>query len=389
MDIVKEKIDQATKLLAQLSLDCWIIFVRETPMMSDPTLPMVIGIDVVWQSFFIYTRQGGAFALVGNFDAEDFRRSGRFTEVIAYTKGVSQDFRKLLNRIDPMQIAVNFSTNNVAADGLSHGMYLLLQDYLKKTPYTDKIVSAEELVSKLRSRKLPSELDLLKKAATLADDVWKNAVKKIGPGMSERAVADVLDGLIKKTGCVPSFPTIVNAGAKTKPGHSDPTDAVLEPGDLLHVDFGVQYKNYCSDIQRLLYVKRPKEKSPPKELLKAFETVNNIITETATLSKPGVKGYRIDKRAREMLKQAGYPEYQHALGHQLGRDVHDGGAIIGPKWERYGITPVMPLELNNAFTLELEINLPSIGCVGLEEDIYVSESGGRFLGTRQMELVVK
>ena len=90
-----------------------------------------------------------------------------------------------------------------------------------------------------------------------------------------------------------------------------------------------------------------------------------------------------------MLTDNGYPTYQHALGHQLGRDVHDGGALIGPKWERYGITPTIELEANNVFTLELEIVLPGIGCVGLEEDVCVTESGARFLGPRQMELDIK
>ncbi|MDH4032775.1 MAG: aminopeptidase P family protein, partial [candidate division Zixibacteria bacterium] len=76
------------------------------------------------------------------------------------------------------------------------------------------------------------------------------------------------------------------------------------------------------------------------------------------------------------------------LGHQLGRAVHDGGAIIGPKWERYGKTAEMKLEAGNVFTLELEINLPGIGCVGLEEDVLIVDGGARFLCPRQLELIV-
>ena len=158
---------------------------------------------------------------------------------------------------------------------------------------------------------------------------------------------------------------------------------------MLHVDFGVKHQDYCSDIQRLLYVKRPGESTPPAELLEAFQMVNEIITETATMCRPGAKGFEIDARAREMLEQNGYAVYEHALGHQLGRSVHDGGAIIGPTWERYGLTPTIPLEENNVFTLELEIILPGIGCVGLEEDVKVTENGAVFLSPRQMELAVK
>jgi Xaa-Pro aminopeptidase len=388
MSIVREKIVQAIELLEELKLDCWLIFVRETAMSSDPVLPMVVGFDAVWQSFFLFTRRGDAIAVVGNFDEADFRRAGYFTEVISYTEGVSQDIRKILDRLDPRQIAINYSANNVAADGLSHGMYLLLQEYLKKTPFVDRLVSSEDLVSRLRSRKLPAEVAAIEKAAVLADEIWQRALPKVKTGMSEIEIAGVIDSLVEKTGNVSSFPTIVNAADKTPPGHSAPSDTKISPGDLLHVDFGIRLDGFCSDIQRLAYFKRPRERRPPDQLMEAFDTVNEIISETAAMCKPAVKGYEVDARAREMLEQNGYPEYQHALGHQLGRDVHDGGAIIGPRWERYGATPCIPLELNNVFTLELEINLPGIGCVGLEEDVCVVGNGARFLSPRQRELPV-
>ena len=102
-----------------------------------------------------------------------------------------------------------------------------------------------------------------------------------------------------------------------------------------------------------------------------------------------LKELDIDVLARKMLTDNGYPEYQHALGHRLGREVHDGRGIIGPKWERYEQTPQVPLELNNVSTLELEINLSGIGCVGLEENMYVTTNGAEYLCSRQIELLVK
>lgn len=376
-------------MLRELNLDSWLIFVRETPMMADPALSMVVGIDVVWQSFFFFSRHGDAIAVVGNFDVEDFKRSGRFSEVISYTEGVSQDIRKVLDRIDPKQIAINYSCNDVASDGLSHGMYLLLEEYLKKTPFAERLVSSEDLISKLRSRKLPQEIEAIEKAAVAADDVWNTVAPEIKSGMTEIEIGTLIDNTIASGGDEPAFPTIVNAGDKTRPGHSRPTKAKLAPGDLLHVDFGVKKDNYCSDIQRLLYVRRPRQSAPPAELAEAFDTVKSIITKTASAARPGVKGCEIDACARQMLGDNGYKEYEHALGHQLGRSVHDGGAIIGPLWERYGVTPSIPLEESNVFTLELEIILPGIGCVGLEEDVCVTEKGARFLSPRQMELEVK
>jgi Xaa-Pro aminopeptidase len=100
-------------------------------------------------------------------------------------------------------------------------------------------------------------------------------------------------------------------------------------------------------------------------------------------------GHEIDTAARQALEREGFDVYQHALGHQLGRAVHDGGAIVGPRWSRYGRSSVEPLEENNVFTLELEIMLPDIGCVGLEEDVVITASGAEFLCPRQMELTIK
>jgi len=388
--IIKDKIEQTAGIMNELDIDLWLVFVRETIMQSDPVLPMVVGFDVTWQSSFFYTRNGDAVALVGGFDRENFERSGCFSEVHAYSKSVRDDFVKLVKRFNPRNIALNYSADNPASDGLTHGMYILITNYLKDTPFAERLISSNELCSKLRCRKLPVEIERLSKAAQLADEAWQEVAGMIEAGMTEIDIANLIDQtIVEKFNAEVSFKTIVNAGDKTKPGHSLPSDARLEHGDLLHIDFGVKFENFCSDIQRLLYVKHRGDTDAPEVLKDAFALVKEIIDGSAKMCRPGVMGFEIDSFARKMLVDNGYPEYSHALGHQLGRDVHDGGAIIGPKWPNYGVTPTIPLEKNNVFTLELEINLPGIGCVGLEEDVLVTENGAKFLSPRQTELIIK
>ncbi len=389
MDIIKAKIQQATRLLDEMNIDAWALFERETSMQKDPTHQMVVGLEVVWNSLFLFTRKGDAIAVVGNFDADGFTATGRFTRVQSYVQGVRDDIRKIFGEFNPQTIALNYSLDDCASDGLTHGMFLLLQSYLEGTPYGERFISSQSFISKLRSRKLPEEIARLERAASAAALAWTKAQPRIHTGMSEKEIGAVIDDEIRNTGGVPSFETIVNAGAKTNPGHGHPTDACLEPGDLLHVDFGVRLEDYCSDIQRLLYFRRPGEAQTPQELTKAFHKVRSIIEATSRALRPGVFGFEVDALARRMLVETGYPEYQHALGHQLGRDVHDGGGILGPKWERYGNTPMVPVEIGNAFTLELEIMLPEIGSVGLEEDVVVEASGARFLGEPQLDLPVR
>ncbi|UCD93440.1 MAG: aminopeptidase P family protein [Candidatus Zixiibacteriota bacterium] len=388
MDLVKAKIEQAVEILDELDIDLWLIFCRETDMMADPALDLVVGGKVVWQSAFFISRSGETLALVGNFDAPDFERAGRYAKVQPYVEDCGRELRKTVEKFNPKKLALDFSKSDVASDGLPYGMYLLLMDYLKGSPYAERVISSEEIISRLRGRKIPEEIRLISSAAFMAADCWKQSIGEIKTGMTEIQIAQIIDSNIRKLGGVNSFDTIVNAGAKTSPGHGHPTEAALAPGDLLHIDFGARVEGFCSDIQRLAYVRKENEASPPEVLINAFNKVREVIDETSKLYRPGTKGYTIDAAARKILKNDGYEEYQHALGHQIGRSVHDGAAIVGPRWKRYGRTPEIPLEEGNTFTIELGIELAGIGYVGLEEDLAVTENGGKFLCPRQTELVI-
>jgi len=388
MDLVKAKIEQATAILKELDIDLWLLFCRESDVMADPAHELVIGHKVVWQSAFFIGRKGERIALVGSYDTADFERSGRFTDVRGYVEDCGSEIRSIIEAIGPAKIAVNFSKDDTAADGLSHGMYLLLTAYLKGTAYVERIVSAEKIISLLRGRKLEPEREKISRAATMAVEAWEKFIKMAHPGMTEIEIADNIERIIAEAGGICSFDTIVNAGSKTSPGHGHPTEAVWERGELLHIDFGIKYDGFCSDLQRLAYCRAAGETEPPPELQRAFIMIKEIIDVTSRSYKPGVKGYEIDAIARQMLRDNGYEEYQHALGHQIGRSVHDGSAIVGPRWRRYGSMCEIPLEESNVFTVELGIPLEGIGYVGLEEDLAVTRTGGEFLCPRQTELII-
>jgi Xaa-Pro aminopeptidase len=99
-----------------------------------------------------------------------------------------------------------------------------------------------------------------------------------------------------------------------------------------------------------------------------------------------VVGWQVDAAARTYLVNAGYPEYQHGLGHHVGRAVHDGATMLGPRWDRYGQTPYGIVEAGNVFTLELGTAVPGRGYIGLEEDVLVTPTGIEWLSTPQREL---
>jgi Xaa-Pro aminopeptidase len=104
--------------------------------------------------------------------------------------------------------------------------------------------------------------------------------------------------------------------------------------------------------------------------------------------KAGVTGNAIDTISREIVTGSGYPEFKYALGHQLGRVAHDGGALLGPLWEKYGDSPNQKLEAGQVFTIEPGLAVNGYGYIGLEEDVVMTEEGAEYLGEPQREIVL-
>ena len=88
-------------------------------------------------------------------------------------------------------------------------------------------------------------------------------------------------------------------------------------------------------------------------------------------------------------RPAGFPEYMYSTGHQMGRQCHDGGCLLGPTWERYGEAPNWLLEAGQVYTVEPGLALDGYGYIGLEEDVLITEDGCEFLSEPQTKLIVK
>jgi Xaa-Pro aminopeptidase len=297
-----------------------------------------------------------------------------------------------ITRIDPRTIAANFSENDPLADGLGAGLHRLLLRRFDGTLFADRLVSAEDVIWSLRGRKLPMEVDVLRKCVVETERILAAAAEKIRPGLTGVELAQTIRGLAEEKGygCAWSAKIcpIVTTGPDSRVGHVSPTAEQIGPGSLVHVDYGIKHQGYCSDIQRMWWVGANGD-GVPEPVQHAFDTIVEAIRKSAQALKPGVTGWEIDQVARDVLEGRGYEGYQHALGHQLGRSAHDGGgATLAPRWERYNETPFRPVEAGNVFTLEPSILLTEYGIVALEENVLVTENGCEFLSNPQTELPV-
>jgi Xaa-Pro aminopeptidase len=390
--LLDEKVRQAQALLTETGLDCWLTFVRETGIHPDPGVELVVGADVTWNSAFLFGKGGERTAIVGRYDVGNIRATGVFEEVIGYDEGIQRHLAAVLGRLNPARIGLNYSTDDSTSDGLTHGMRLSLEELLRDTPYPARFTSAAPLLSRLRGRKTPAEVACIRKAIATAEHIAALATAHIRSGVSEAELADWIHEQFRERRVESAWSwdacPIVNSGPASEPGHGKPSPAIrVEEGHLVHVDLGVKQDGYCSDLQRMWYVRRPGEKQIPAGVRKGVATVVGAIEAGAAVLKPGVRGYEVDAAARGVVVEAGYEEYKHALGHSLGRAVHDGGTLLGPRWERYGKTPEGIVEAGNVFTLEL--GLPTeAGYVGLEEDVLVTEHGCEFLSSFPREPII-
>ncbi len=382
MTLHAEKLAQAQAALAPG--DLWLIAARESGERPEPGLHLVAGLDVTWEAFFLVTRDD-AVAILGRFDADAV--PGGWT-----VRPYDQDVRALLTgevaRLNPTRVLVDYAPDDPLADGLTHGLYLRLQDLLPGT----ELHSAAAHLGALRSVKTPTEHAAVREAVSLAEDHLASLRGTVRPGWTERQVADFLHALCREAGVEPSWGWAacpnVHIGPHGRPSHAPPGERALAPGMLLHIDYGVRLPHgYCSDIQRTAFLPRPGE-GVPEVVQAAFMACWSAIEAGAQALKPGVAGHEVDAAARASLTAAGYPEYLHALGHGLGRATHDGGTLLGPRWPRYGPLPEGRVQVGEVYTMELGTFVEGYGFVGLEEDVVVREGGLEWLSRRQDTLFV-
>ena len=393
MTLIQEKIQQAIEILKELNIDMWLTFVRETSGVRDPALDLLIGEgDLTWESALILTRAGNRIAIIGNLEKEALERLGVFDEIQGYDKSVRDQLRETITRLHPDRIAVNTSRNNVHADGLTHAMYEMLCEMLEGTPYPDRLISAEPIINALRGRKTPAEQARIRKAVEITDEIFKKTFDFIKVGMTEIEVGEYMWKLAREYGVGLAWPAdncpAVNSGPDSPVGHNGPTNIRIERGHVLHFDFGVKYEEYCSDIQRVVYILREGETEAPVEVQRGFITIRTAIEKSREAMKVGVQGKVIDTISREIVTDSGYLEFMHALGHQLGRVAHDGGALLGPLWEKYGDSPNQTLEVGQVFTIEPHVDIPGYGCIGLEEDVVMTKTGAEYLYEPQREIML-
>jgi Xaa-Pro aminopeptidase len=386
-EIIAQKMDQAASKLRESGVDLWITFVQETSSGAERIFSYVSPGHLTWESAIVVAADGRRWLICGNMDQQNFEQSGLYGEILTFVQDFKEPFLQLMTRLAPKSVALNYSVRDPIADGITHGRFENLKKLLRQASPGVKIVPADAIIGALISTKTDLERERVQKAVDVTVEIFKEIDAYLRPGLTEKEVYGFVEGRMASRGLKPSFETLVFMGDRGYgAGHGSATDNPLTPGDLMHVDLGVYVDGYVSDMQRTWYLRKPGEDVAPEAVQKGFKVIVKAIEACGKALKPGVKGKKIDSIARKIITKAGFPEYPHGLGHQIGRHVHDGGAMLGPAWARYRRTPFYPLEAGMIFTLEPSLNVPGHGGVGLEEDVVVTAEGAHYMAESQREL---
>jgi Xaa-Pro aminopeptidase len=390
--LVQEKVDQAVGILREYGIDCWLTFVRESGIMRDPMLDYLCDADMTWHSAFIIGRSGETHAIVGQMEARTVEEMGVYGTVTGYVEGIKRDLLATLKALNPATIAVNYSQTSEACDGLTHGMYLLLRGMLEEIGFESRLVSAERITSSLKARKTAAEVQRMRRAIGHTLAIFSKVKDFIAPGRTELEIAAFMTAEVAARGLEaawdPTHCPAVFTGPDSAGAHYRPTERKVERGHVLNMDFGVKVEGYVSDMQRVFYLLEEGQAAAPDDVMKGFNTIVQSIELARQALEPGVKGVEVDRIARDYIVSQGYQEFPHGLGHQVGRFVHDGTALLGPAWEKYANKPFERIEEHMVFTIEPRLTVPGRGVVTIEEMVLVTAQGAQFLGEPQQELIL-
>jgi Xaa-Pro aminopeptidase len=239
-----------------------------------------------------------------------------------------------------------------------------------------ELVPAGGRVEALRAVKDAEEVERIRAAAALVDEVYGTVRAQGLVGRSERDVALAIEDEMRRLGASgPSFPSIVASAERGALPHAGAADVRIPRDTLVTLDMGATLDGYCSDCTRTWATGEV-----PDDLAEAYDLVLRAQLAALDAVRPGPEGREVDAVARTMIADAGHGEhFGHGLGHGVGLEVHEA-----PRLAR---TAEGRLVAGNVVTVEPGVYLPGRGGVRIEDLVVVAQHGRTVLSGTTKELV--
>lgn len=250
-------------------------------------------------------------------------------------------------------------------DGITLANYRALEKaFAEGDAQGPAFAETHDVVRRLRAVKDAHELERMRYAQSITDAAFAHIVTFIRPGRTEREVQRELDDYMLSHGAAAlAFPSIVAAGANGASPHAQVTDAPLQAGTCIVMDFGAKARGYCSDMTRTVFLGEPDAR-----MRSAYDTIRRANEEVEALLAPGVMGAQAQELAERILDEGGFGGAMgHGLGHGVGLDIHELPVLNSRNGE--ALVP------GNVVTVEPGIYLPGEFGMRLEDCGVVTEDG--------------
>jgi Xaa-Pro aminopeptidase len=231
----------------------------------------------------------------------------------------------------------------------------------------------DDELAPLRLRKTADEVEAIARACALTDACFAHVVEFASPGMTEREVAWELEGFFRANGAEGlAFETIVLAGPRAAMPHGQPSDAPIERGNVLLIDFGCVVDGYRSDMTRTVAVG-----DLDADVRRYHDAVREAQAAAIDALEIGADGQEIDAIARRRIEREGVEPYGHGLGHGIGLEVHEPPSLRRSR--------PATLEAGMVFSVEPGIYLPGVTGIRIEDIVALEASGPRLLTSSPRE----
>lgn len=400
---LKKRLDtMLLPMMRQQNVSMWIVTNEEfhaDPVIAyiAPPLPYVGRRD-----FFVFADRGGdkldRIAIV-RYPEEHLKY---FFEVLNPPgTEIAATLRRIVEERAPKTIALNIGGRRGATDGLTHESYKFLTEAVGPN-YASRFVSAAPLLVEYMDTRLPEELEHYRIAVAVTDILTQRAFSNevITPGKT--TVGDVRWWFLQQVnnlGLDVWFqPDLRIQRHDQEPGKTQQflsvteESAVIQRGDVIHIDCGVNYMGLSTDWQKMGYVLRQGEKDVPEGLKKALTNTNRLQDALFAHIKPGVKGFEVYDAAMADMKKLGIEAmiYSHSVGNQ----GHALGASIDFRRPAAGTSLEPPFREGSYTAIELNTSTPVPEWGGqkvtimMEDDAYLTKDGMKWFRPRQTSFYV-
>ncbi|MEM3041692.1 MAG: Xaa-Pro peptidase family protein [Nitrososphaerota archaeon] len=207
-----------------------------------------------------------------------------------------------------------------------------------------------------------NELEMVRRAASIADAGFEAARQTLRPGVRELEVLGQMQYTFRKEGSEWDSFRVFGSGLASAYSEALPTNRVIKRGDMVFIDIGPIYKGYRADITRTYIVGEPSA-----EQRRILDSLVDVELNAIGLAKVGKKAYELDAQVRKLVTDRGFNDYLHHTGHAL-----SGSFEIVPNSQTL-------LECNDVICLEPGIYVPGIGGGRIEDEILLMDNSVEIL----------